>query len=111
MPPSRSTVEIACFHEHGLIENDAGLQLRRNVAQSLDRFLDSVDHRDGVGVSALLLNRDIDGFLAVHADDVVLQAEPSTALPTSETKHRFLAFGLQRNVVQSMLALGTWALV
>src|SRR5260370_10551094 len=61
------------LYKQRLIENDSSLQLRGNIAQSLDGFLDTVDHFNGVGISALLLNGDIDRLLPVDSNDVVLQ--------------------------------------
>src|SRR4029077_17758326 len=61
------------FYKERLIENNAGFYLRGNIAQGLDGFFDPVDNFNGIGISALLLNRDIHGLLAVHSDDVVLQ--------------------------------------
>ena len=43
--------------------------MSRSVSDGLP---DAVDDGDGVGVPALLLNRHVHGFLAIHADDVVL---------------------------------------
>ncbi len=42
--------------EHRLVENHAGLQLRRNIAQRQDGLADSIDHRDRVRIAALLLH-------------------------------------------------------
>jgi hypothetical protein len=59
-------------HERRLIEHDLRHELLRHVEQVGDRSLDAVDHRDRVGIAALLEDRQINGRLPVNAHNVVL---------------------------------------
>ena len=73
MPPSRITVEMACFtnidwSKTTCVFNCGGMS--RKLGQ---HRLDPVHHRDRVGVAALLQDRHVDRFLPVHPHDVVLQ--------------------------------------
>ena len=58
--------------ESGLVKHHSRDQCFRNVEQVSDRFLDAIHHRDGIRISALLQNRQVNRWLAVHAHDVAL---------------------------------------
>ena len=58
--------------EDGLVEDDRGHQRLGNVEEMFEVLADSVDHGDGVAAAALLENGEIDGMLAVDANDVGL---------------------------------------
>src|SRR4029077_16031259 len=60
------------LHEQRLVKNDVGDELLGHVGQSGDCLLDAIDHGDGVAVTALLHHRQVNGFLSVDADDVLL---------------------------------------
>ena len=73
--PEKAFVQhrIDCFfHVHGLIEDNAGLHLLRDVIQVLDELTHAIHHRDGVGVAALLHDGNVGGALPIDANDVVL---------------------------------------
>src|ERR1700730_15873580 len=90
------------FYKQGLVENDMGFQLCGNIAQRLDGFLDTADHFDSVGISALLLNCYINGLLAVDSDDVVLQRGTVHRLAYVGNKNRPLPLGLERDVIKGL---------
>ena len=100
MPPSRKHGGNGLLHEKRLVENHVSLQLRRNIAQHGDGLFDAVDDRDRIGVAALLQNRRVHRFLAVDAHDVVLQGRAVHGLAHVGKEDGFLAFGLERNLIQ-----------
>src|SRR5579872_926421 len=61
------------LYEERLIEDDMRLQLRWDIAKSLNGFFNAIDHGDRIGVTALLQNGIVNGALAVYANDVVLE--------------------------------------
>ena len=68
-----------------------GFQLLRDIEQMADQVADAVHHLDGVGVAALLHDRDVGGLLAVHAHDVVLNL--AGVLGLADVAHRDPARG------------------
>src|SRR5271156_1782438 len=88
------------LHEERLVENDVSVQLRRNIPQRGDGFLDAVDDHDCVGVATLLEDRRVNRFLAVYAHNVVLQVRTVHGLTHVRKEDRFFAFGLERNQIQ-----------
>src|SRR5580704_9668647 len=62
------------LHVDRLVEDDAGLHLLREVVEMLDELSNPVHDGDRVGVAALFHDWNVDGFLAVDADDVGLNA-------------------------------------
>ena len=82
-----------------MIEDHVGLELRRDVAESWDGRLDSIDDGNRVGIPALFENRNVDRALAVHANDVVLQRGAIHSVPNVGDEDRLLAFGLERDLI------------
>ena len=72
MPPSCSSVSMAVLTNTDWSNTTLADQLLRNVDQVRHRFPHAVHHRDGIGVAALLEDRQVDRPLAVHAHDVHL---------------------------------------
>ena len=64
--------------------------------------LHAVDDGDGVAVAALLEDRNVDGALAVDADDVVLQRAGVLGLADVGDQDRSVANGLQRHLVHGL---------
>ena len=86
--------------EYRLVENDVSLELRGNIAQGQNGFLDAVYNSDGIRVSALLLDRHIHGFLAVHADNVVLHGGTIGCFANVRKKYGFLPLRLYWDIVE-----------
>ncbi len=77
-------------------------EVTRDFGTSTSRLtarLDAVDHRDGVDVTALLENRQIDGALSVDAHDVGLDLRGVARLTDVAHHHRRAADGLERQPV------------
>ena len=88
------------FHEHRLVEDDAGLQLAGEIEEMSGEIADVVHHLNGIGIAALLHDRNVGGFLAVDADDVVLQLAGVLGLADVADRNPLCAHRLQRQVVQ-----------
>ena len=77
-------------------------QLRGNIAKSFDRLSNAVHNSDCVGIAALLEDRDVHGFLSIHAHDVVLQKRAVHGFANVGDEYGFLAFRFQRDIVDSL---------
>src|SRR3974390_143171 len=82
-----------------LVEDHIGYQRGGNVEQMLHPVSHAVHNCDGVTAAALLQDGQIDGFLSVHANDVVLDGGRIFGVPNvSEAKHT-VADGLQWDII------------
>src|SRR6185437_9393998 len=94
------------LHEYRLVENYFGHQLLGNVGEIGQNLLYPVDHGNGVGVAALLEDRQIHGRLAVNAHNVGLNFVGIFGLAHIRHHHRpVVAHALERQVVQ-ILSIG-----
>ena len=65
----------------------------------LSLFADAIDHGDGVRVAALLEDRQVDGALAIDADDVVLKGLRVLGFPDVGDAHGRLPHHLERRAI------------
>ena len=61
------------LYEKRLVKDNVALELRRDIAKRFDGFFDSVHYGDGIGVTALLEDGNVNRFLSVDAHDIVLK--------------------------------------
>ena len=87
------------FDKHGLVEDNRGLELLRDVEQVLDGLPDAVDDGDGVGVAALLEHRNVDGVLSIDAHDIGLELAAILRIAYVRNHDRCIAYGLERKLV------------
>ena len=74
-----------------------------------DGIADAIHHRDGVGVAALLHHGQVDGTLAIYADDVVLDLLGVLGWPISDMRTGDSRHYLERiRLVSWMDRAGCW---
>ena len=70
--------------------------------QMLERFLDAVNDGDGIGVAALLQNREVNGRLTVHTHDVGLNGVGVHGVADIPDEHGGLADRFQGHAVDEL---------
>src|SRR5271157_4469090 len=88
------------LHVHGLVKDNAGGHLLRDVVEVLDQLADTIHYRDGVGIAALLHDGNVDGFLAVNSYNVGLNPVSVLRFPHVIHRHPGVSFDLERNLAQ-----------
>src|SRR6516165_6549778 len=82
-----------------LIKDHGGNEVLRDIKQLLHAIANTVNDRDGVAVTPLFKNRQVNRFLAVDADDVVLDRCRVLRVPDiSKTQHA-VTDGFQRHII------------
>ena len=99
-------VRDGSLHEEGLVENHLGRKLFRNVNEMLQGILDAIDHGDGVGIAALLENRQVDRRLAVDTHNVGLNRLRVHGLADVANQNGGLADGFEGHAVDGRCRRG-----
>src|SRR6267143_7328499 len=61
-----------CFDKNRLVEHNFGGELSWDIGKASHGFLDTVDHRDGVGISSLFHYGEVNRFLSIDANSIDL---------------------------------------
>ena len=80
--------------EDRLIKDHIGFEDGGNVEEVRNGLFDTVHDGDRVGIAALLEYRDVDGVLAVYANDVGLELPPVFRVTNISDLHRSISDGL-----------------
>ena len=83
-----------------LVEDDGGLQALGDAAEAADHGADTIHDLNGIGVAALLHDREVYRTLAVHADDVVLDLVRILGLTHVADRDPTLADGFDRYAIE-----------
>ena len=86
------------FHVHGLIKDNAGQHLLRDVVEMLDELPNAIHNGDGVGIAALLHDRNVHRFLAVNTHNVGLDSMCIFSLTHIIHRHPGMSSDLERNL-------------
>ena len=80
-----------------MVEYDASDELFGNIDEVLERFLNAGNNRERVRIAALLENREIDGRLPIHANNIGLDGLCIDGFPDVRDHYRGLADGFERH--------------